>query len=264
MIGGEFGWTWDKTNDALDKANYAAVASMHNESFRETLTQVIKDQTGADEVEYLCQDSLYTGQYWSYIDHESYGICPKNYDELKSFIFNKNSWLFTGNDNTTAKPMFYDVPEYTSNGVIEPIYLYELSVQDYAEKVKYTHYPSQEEITDGLTALLESIRLYADSNDSQDYLFEKATNFYTSRPEYFEFTTYNPRIDFENNICYFVKQAYHDARVIYSEQNSDRLEYSNLTDEDHMAINKLEKDLLYAEDSKYKRAVKFFIEKIGG
>ena len=50
LNGGEFGWGWDKFNDPLTKANYCAVDNQYNINRIEFLKDVIKEQTGANEV----------------------------------------------------------------------------------------------------------------------------------------------------------------------------------------------------------------------
>ena len=87
LCGADFGWQWFKHNDAKTKAAYAAVAFQWNESLMEMLYKIIKEMTGANEV-------TFDGE--GHIDHDSVGVCPSDYDQLKNFIFNKNSWLFGG------------------------------------------------------------------------------------------------------------------------------------------------------------------------
>lgn len=112
---------WFKHNDALTKANYAAVAHQHNPDL---VVDIIKEQTGADHV-VLAFSTDYNSSNWSYIDHDSTGVCPSSREELRNFIFNKNSWLFGGNDNARPAPNFYDVPTYYKDGSVK--------------EVKYTH-----------------------------------------------------------------------------------------------------------------------------
>jgi hypothetical protein len=105
IFGGEYGWDWFKNNDAPTKASYAAQSFANNDEKLEMLKEVIMEQTGATDVRFNGLDD-------GYIDHESYGIVPNGKHDLRNFIFNKNSWLFGGNDNSTAAPEFYHVPEY--------------------------------------------------------------------------------------------------------------------------------------------------------
>ena len=105
LNGDEFGWGWDKYNDAFTKANYFAVDNQHNEERIELLRKVIKDYTN-------CNDVVIEISEGAYIDHESYGTTSEIYteDQLRQFIFNKASWLFIGNDNGGAPNKFYDDP----------------------------------------------------------------------------------------------------------------------------------------------------------
>lgn len=109
LTGGEFGWEWQVYNDAWTKANYAAIDCCATPSQLEMLIKVIKEHTGAKEVVIEANNS-YDG---SYIDHQSLGTsAPAFQDEktLKTFIFSKQSYLFTGNDNDDADEGFYEPP----------------------------------------------------------------------------------------------------------------------------------------------------------
>lgn len=101
----EFGWEWFQYNSSEKKAAYAYLQGVDVE----TLKSVLKEVTGAEEV-------FFVGD--GYIDHDSMGILNEyiSDNDLKNFIFNKNSWLHGGNDNNHPSPYFYDVPEYTEAG----------------------------------------------------------------------------------------------------------------------------------------------------
>lgn len=110
LTGGEFGWGWSKHDDAITKANYCAVASLKDEFKTKLLVDVIKEHTGAKEVEILCDDD-WNSDNRSYIDHQSVGLVETaflNEDSLKNFIFDRKSVLFIGNDNGGPPPNFYD------------------------------------------------------------------------------------------------------------------------------------------------------------
>jgi len=110
LTGGEFGWEWEKYNDPLTKANYCAIDVIGNEDRTNMLIDVIKEHTGAKDVIVDINDDWNTHDF-SWIDHQSRGTSNAAFaskDALKNFIFNPKSILFTGNDNTTALPNFYD------------------------------------------------------------------------------------------------------------------------------------------------------------
>ena len=140
LVGGQFGWEWEKYNDPLTKANYAAVYAQNNSNKLNTLINVIKDHTGAKEV--VLDVS-------GYIDHDSINKADPAFvsdDKLKDWLFNSESWLFTGNDNEAAPPNFYDV-EFG----IE--YNYQLSIDGLNLVEKFEDYPSNEKLKDSLYAL---------------------------------------------------------------------------------------------------------------
>ena len=267
LEGGEFGWDWFKHNNALTKANYAAVSSMNSDSFRGVLVDVIKEVTGADSVEFLCSDD-YNSPNYSYIDHQSYAVCPSNREALKQFIFNKNSWLFGGNDNNTPNPTFYHVPEYRHGKMIKPEYRYELSIEGFLKKTKYINKPTEDEICAGLTSLLEHVVLYAETHDPVCYYFndnDSISNQISRSNNYFEFQTWKKPIDYENGICYFVKDAdaHWSAVTEYKVTNPD-FKDRGTTNEDRISILENEQRLLNQDNSPYVRPVKFFIKELGG
>jgi hypothetical protein len=113
----EFGWGWFKHNDAYTKAVYV----IQSLGLTYLVEDVILKQTGAERVEFHDNDG--------YIDHQSTDLLSDISDDaeaIRNFIFNKNSWLFGGNDNSTAAPEFYHVPEYKDGKMIQPRYKYRL------------------------------------------------------------------------------------------------------------------------------------------
>ena len=110
----DFGWEWVVYNDAATKAIYAWIdhgkqgvhvnrndGGVDIDITNTKVGKVICEQTGAEKVyvpKYIEDDS--------YIDHQSSGTTP---DDLLNFIFNKKSYLFTGNDNEDNPFEFYDV-----------------------------------------------------------------------------------------------------------------------------------------------------------
>lgn len=148
IYGDEYGWEWFKHNDAQTKASYAAQSFANDDSRLDVLKEIIMEQTGADDVNFV-------GLNDGYIDHDSYGIVPTSREELKNFIFNKNSWLFGGNDNSSPKPEFYHVPEYRDGRLINPEFKYELSIEGFKETTKFLTEPTDEELNDAIHALID-------------------------------------------------------------------------------------------------------------
>lgn len=110
LEGGEFGWEYAVYRDALTKANYLALytvqyypndVNLAGENLVDLLVRVIKDQTQCNNVIFNFHNNAAN---YSYIDHQS--IEDKNYhwlfnetDDVRAFIFNKDSYLETDNDN---------------------------------------------------------------------------------------------------------------------------------------------------------------------
>jgi hypothetical protein len=249
LNGGEFGWEWFKHNDAETKANYAAQALGLNSS----LVDVIKEQTGASEVIIDVEDG--------YIDHDSYGLVPTNKEELRNFIFNKNSWLFGGNDNSEPDPTFYHVPEYKDGTMIRPIYKFELKLENFDKKTKFLEYPTEEEIQSAFESLLSGVKLY-DSNGTLH--FDDDNSFYSRLyrdKKYFEYSRWQGSyIDFFNKICYFSKNVWEIAKDIYDSKPESKNE--DWSSEGYRKAKQIQDDLLKDENSPYKKGVKFYVTEI--
>lgn len=145
--GGEYGWEWFKHNDANTKASYAAQQFRYNDNDLDTLKEVIMEQTGAEDV-------LFEGLDNGYIDHDSHGILTPSKHWLKDFIFNKNSWLFGGNDNSYPDPTFYDVPEIKDGRIVLPKYKYELVIDGLNTTTKFRTNPTTEELSNAIDSLI--------------------------------------------------------------------------------------------------------------
>lgn len=98
----EFGWEQDEYNDSPTKAAYAWIyirdwaEGEKQVKFKELFEDVVKSQLGVDEIQYI--------DGYGYIDHQSAeeGLLDWLFDDadvLRNFIFNRNTWLETDNDN---------------------------------------------------------------------------------------------------------------------------------------------------------------------
>lgn len=136
LTGGEFGWEWDKFNDASNKANYAAIQS--SGVIREMLEEALKSQTGAKSINYRFSDNYDDHDYWAYIDHQSTGMLNflDSVEKVRNFIFNPNCWLFTGNDNGSAPVNFKDLPIHTEDGMKPVDYEYVLNIEGIKDTAK--------------------------------------------------------------------------------------------------------------------------------
>ena len=202
LSGGEFGWEWAKYNDVQTKASYAATATLYGLD-PDLLVDVIKEHTGADAVFIRVSDEYETDGY-GYIDHESVGNCPRDKEGLKDFLFNKNSWLFTGNDNSSPDPTFYHVPEYKDGKVIIPQYKYELSVEGYAKRTKFLDRPTEDELTDAFDSLVGDVKLTESGHfDDDNSIWAQIGR---DRTQCYEFSSWKKGIDYENQLIYFFEK----------------------------------------------------------
>ena len=189
LEGGEFGWQWEKFNDALTKANYCALNQENNPERIEMLKEVIKEETNCSDV-ILAFSSDYNSSNWSYIDHEGSGLtneCFKSKETLKQFIFNKNSWLYLGNDNSEAPNKFYDDPDqiYTHRMSVKieglPVFQYDLKSK-----------PTNEDIREAINITFQNVRY----NETLSK-WEIDAHRWSSREVYFELDYRDDSVDFE-------------------------------------------------------------------
>jgi hypothetical protein len=249
--GDEFGWEWFKHNDAITKASYAAQQFSQNDMALETLAEVIREQTGADQVKFFDLDS-------GYVDHDSYGIVPSDRESLKNFIFNRNSWLFGGNDNSTPDPTFYDVPEFRDGRVVVPVYTHELIVEGYKETTKFKNTPNEEEIADGLNALLQNVYL------TESGYFDDDNSIYAQlardRNKVYEFSSWRNPIDHENGYIFFERHAWGEVKAIFDKDPENlKLDWST---EGYTKCREIEKELLKDPNSGFVKKVKFYVKEI--
>jgi hypothetical protein len=260
LTGGEFGWDWFKHNDALTKANYAAVSTLYSESLTDTLIEVIKEQTGAEEVVFdFGQD--YSHPNWSYIDHDSVGTCPKDKDELRNFIFNKNSWLFGGNDNSQPDPTFYHVPEYKDGRMISPEFKYELSFDGYKKTTKFITKPNEKELLSAFDSIFHGVYLFDSDNG---FLFDNDNSIFAQisrERNYFEFRTWNEdSIDFKKSELTFEKDTWNTAVEIYEKMSESKTK--DWTKFGHKKTRDIQKKLFIEQPEKYTRKVKFYLKEL--
>lgn len=252
LTGGDFGWEWFKHNDAETKANYAAQAFYGNEIYQEMLVDIIKEQTGAEEVIFDCEKG--------YIDHDSHGTAPTNRDELKRFIFDKNSWLFGGNDNSTPDPTFYHVPEFKGGRMITPEYTYELSIEGYNRTTKFLKKPTAEELQRGLDAILSGVKLFDNGNG---FIFDDDNSIYAQiygSRDYFQFSAWRGGIDTKNHVVIFRKETWNAAREIYDQDPANKtLEWSS---EGYKKCREIEERLLIEKADLFTRRVKYSLTKL--
>lgn len=109
---GEFGWGVDVFRDAQTKAAYCLTWLMNEcghrkDEFVDLFREVIMDNTGAKEVQFVPEYTEKTKtewdwHQWGYIDHQSSDVCLEAFrdrEHLERFIFHPKSTLVIDNDN---------------------------------------------------------------------------------------------------------------------------------------------------------------------
>ena len=241
LLGGDnYGWEWFKTNDAFEKAKYAAQAlyiqeknSIPDGELSEgllTLKEVIEDMTFC-KVEF--SEHLENG----YMENAS--IIKSDREFLHNFIFNKNSWLFGGNDNTVYYNSHFDVPLFTETEEIPVIYKYSLELVNDTEDViktdiKFKEYPTQEDINHELYAFFNGKLLYENeeyfliTENDWNTKYTDYKNPYDINKNYFEFRRAKDGIITliaKNNVYYGGKIDYEktDEKSVFIRNNLDKL-----------------------------------------
>ena len=179
LTGGQFGWAWERFNDARTKANYCAAYAQgrlgydtgkptkSHDEYANLLNAVLCAHTGAKLVVWALSDK-YDAPNYSYIDHQALEDCNTadafaSAEALTQFIFSPMSWLFTGNDNETAPPNLMDVNR-------EFKYTHKLSMEGTEDTVLFDSVPDKKRLKDEIYNLYS--RHPVDKDMTSDFMFE--------------------------------------------------------------------------------------------
>lgn len=185
ISGGEFGWEWREYNDALTKAQYmityckSSYVKEHSDEYLEILKSVLLEQTGAFELEIITPANEYYE--YGYIDHQSIEDNPLDYlfddpEQLRNFIFSKNSWLFTGNDNDSHPPNYKDVPFFEPDGNIVPVnYKYQIRF-DKTDQVLLLKTNYKQEISESIRHFVANTSFNKNHDFEFDYNYKDGYN----------------------------------------------------------------------------------------
>lgn len=198
LHGGEFGWEWNKINDAYTKANYCAVYSNGSGDTTRMLYEVLQEQTGAKEVRFDFSDD----GYGNYIDHQSSDTASVAFSDkqsLRNFIFNLNSWLFTGNDNSSKPRSYYLVDEYRDGKLISPTFKFEMSIPGVEKKSFFTDELKEKDIIEGFYEITSGLTYTGKG------LFEKTNKHFGG--EDFDVDFWTLPIDTKEQKIYFINSV---------------------------------------------------------
>lgn len=101
-----FGWEWESYNDAYTKAQYLIADGKLDlvlQAIRKRTLCTVAIELESPEDDIICYKNFG-------IDHQSIGTTSEldTLEKVDNFIFNKNCYLRTGNDNEDSPPNFYD------------------------------------------------------------------------------------------------------------------------------------------------------------
>jgi len=139
-----FGREWEAYNDPITKASYCLSDCRNDSSRQDMLRKVIQEHTGASEVKFIIDSN-------SYIDHESVGNSDEGFvdeDTLKNLIFNPESYIFTGSDETSPPPNFYDVSKYI-------VFTHQFEIDECDLVFKFVGIPSAEDLDEAIDSIME-------------------------------------------------------------------------------------------------------------
>lgn len=155
------------------------------------------------------------------------------------------------NDNSTADPTFYHVPEFKDGKQIVPRYKYELKIEGFKETTKFLEYPNQELLEDGLSALLDDVYLSENGYFDNDNSIMRQLN--RDGRKYFTYS-WRKSPDLENQIVYFTKESWNAANEIWKKDYGTNEWGSDLG---YKKCREIEEDLLNQENSPFVKAIKF-------
>jgi len=139
-----FGREWEAYNDPLTKASYCVSDCQGEQSKLDMLRKVIQDHTGASEVKFVINQD-------SYIDHESVRNSFEGFEDeetLKNLIFNSESYIFTGSDETSPPPNFYDVGSNV-------VFTHQFEIDECDLVYKFTGIPTAEALDEAIDSIME-------------------------------------------------------------------------------------------------------------
>jgi|GEM_PF-1718876 len=144
IVGGGFGREWEAYNDPITKASYCVSDCQNDPAKLDMLREVIKNHTGASEVIFIIDED-------SYIDHESVGnshVGFKDDKALTNLIFNPESYIFTGSDEMSPPPNFYDVGR-------DIVFTHKFEIDKCDLVFKFVGIPTTEDINDAVDSIME-------------------------------------------------------------------------------------------------------------
>lgn len=253
LEGGKFGWEFKKYNESIIKANYVTLLilylkdySINNSVYNKELNQfakdnyqiiydnfieIVKEQTKCNDVVITANlNADYEETGYSYIDHQSIEDLEDfewliDKEKLHNFLFNKNSWLFTGNDNDNSDLYFYDVPTYKKDNVIEKVtYKYKLDFFGKIYKdIKFKEYPNNESFTEIIDNYKLSYNSFLDKiiwNDSNYNKNSYKTHFWLDQDIALGFIILVKRNEYLDNLNLYDRQNY-----VYNNLDNEDLVY---------------------------------------
>lgn len=192
-----FGWEWERTNSPMTKLQYLCglLWDRDNPKKIKRLINVVLNFTGANKILFEWAENKkrdtsdleddYNNDGAPEIDHNSrdivYEIAESN-ETIKDFIFNNNSWLFLGNDNSESPNGFYDVFEKEND--IDAIISFEFGYNLGRVDIPISQFPSEISRDSGRSNSIVN-ELYCNCEDQlDDLVFDKSTNTYIYKSEY--------------------------------------------------------------------------------
>lgn len=144
IVGDGFGREWTAYNEPRIKAGYCMCDNSNNPAALELLREVIMEHTGCSKVEFKIDSN-------SYVDHQSVGTSADAFvdkETLKRFIFDPESYIFTGSDESSPPPNFYDVGKNI-------VFTHQLEIEGIDLVFKFTEIPSAVDLKEAIDSIMD-------------------------------------------------------------------------------------------------------------
>lgn len=212
IVGIDDSYQFDKFNDPHTKASFLLTSILDvmqtilnfgneqdpNYAYFEALyyrvIDVIKQHTGCETVDYIEPEQ----GLWGY-KHKSFFEPFEDSEAIKNFIFNKNSWFFTGNDNDHEPIEHKEVPTYLEGGETLPVnYNYVFKCPQLGIELKLIKKPNDVTVEDIFEGYIDYYYpLYVDPQTGE---IKRELNRYENEAKE-NFSYYHDvKVDFENGI----------------------------------------------------------------
>jgi len=222
---------------------------MYDELLHPILIAVLKQQTKAYRV------AIELDHTYNYIDHESIGRCPHDHEEMRRFIFDKNSWLLLQDSDYLVSTMFNDFPVFKQSGEIDlPVYPYEVSIEGFEEKEHLKVGYTEEELLKAIYKIEGNQGFNLEGN-----LINLYSQKFSSWADIYELKPWKKEIDIPGRTLYFVRDTRYQVELLFGLKHLEGLTKEQATQR-YIDAEAWEKARYDENDPAYVKEVKFNVK----